>query len=58
MSTQTLKERFHRIIGYIETRSDGTQVIKDDKFRILGYCEPKQNQTKNEFFALLVMEIC
>ena len=47
MSTQTLKDASYRIIGYIETRSDGVQVIKSPNYRILGYYNPRSNQTKN-----------
>lgn len=53
MSTQTLKDSKFRIIGYIETRPDGTQVGKDDKFRIKGYYDPKSNKTKDAKFRIV-----
>jgi hypothetical protein len=36
MSTQTLKDKNSSIIGYIETRSDGTQVGKTRNSIIVG----------------------
>ena len=36
MSRITLKDKHFRIIGYIETRSDGVHVGKDAHFRIVG----------------------
>lgn len=53
MSTQTLKDAHYRIIGYIETRSDGVQVIKNAQYRILGYFDPQYNQTKNEHYQIV-----
>jgi hypothetical protein len=47
MSNQTLRDRNYNIIGYIETRSDGTRVGKDKQGRIKGYYDPKRNQTKD-----------
>jgi hypothetical protein len=47
MSTQTLKDSRHSIIGYIETRPDGTQVGKDARHSIKGYYDPKTNKTKD-----------
>lgn len=44
---QTIKDRNHRIIGYIETRSDGTQVAKDATHRILGYYEARNDRTED-----------
>ena len=53
MSTQVLKDAHYRIIGYVETRSDGVQVIKNAHYRILGYYDPRQNQTKNEHYQIV-----
>lgn len=47
MSRQTLKDSSSRIIGYIETRSNGTQVIMDSSSRVKGYYDPKTNTTKD-----------
>ena len=48
-----LKDSHHHIIGYIETRSDGTQVGRDAHRRIMGYFEPRTNQTKDAHFKLV-----
>lgn len=53
MSRITLKDKHFRIIGYIETRSDGVHVGKDADFRIVGYYEPKTNQTKDSHFRIV-----
>lgn len=53
MSTQTLKDAHYRIIGYIETRSDGVQVIKNAHYHTLGYFDPKYNQTRNEHYQIV-----
>ena len=45
MSTQILKDSRFRIVGYIETRSDGKQVATDSRYRIVGYYDPKTNKT-------------
>ena len=47
MSTQVLKDKNSSIIGYIETRSDGTQVGKNRNSSIVGYYDPRTNKTKN-----------
>lgn len=47
MSRQTLKDKNHRIIGYIEQRSDGTLVGLDANHRIKGYYMPKTNKTED-----------
>ena len=53
MSTQTLKDSSHRVIGYIETKSDGTQVIKDSSYRVKGYYDPRTNQTKDSSYRIV-----
>lgn len=53
MSTQTLKDSNYRIIGYIETKSDGTQVIKDSNYRVKGYYDSKSNQTKDSNYRVV-----
>lgn len=53
MSTQTLKDSKYRIIGYIETRPDGTQVGKDEKYRVKGYYDPKTNKTKDANYRIV-----
>jgi hypothetical protein len=53
MSTQTLKDSHYRVIGYIETKSDGTQVAKDSHYRVVGYYDPKTNKTKDEHYRVI-----
>lgn len=53
MSTQTLKDSRYNIIGYIETRSDGTQVGKDSRYNIKGYYDPKTNKTKDSRYNIV-----
>lgn len=53
MSTQTLKDRHYRIIGYIETKSDGSQVGKDAHYRVKGYYDPRTNQTKDAHYRIV-----
>jgi len=53
MSTQVLKDRNSKILGYIEIKPDGSQVGKDYYQRIKGYYNPKTNQTK-DFYQRVV----
>lgn len=53
MTTQVIKDAQFRIIGYIDTRSDGTQVAKNAQFHIVGYYEPRMNCTKDERFHII-----
>lgn len=47
MSTQTLQDANHRIIGYIETMSDGQQMLQDANHLILGYFDPSGDITQD-----------
>ena len=53
MTRQTLKDAHFRVIGYIETRSDGVRVGKDAHFRVVGYHDPRTNQTKDAHFRVV-----
>jgi hypothetical protein len=53
MNTQTLKDSHYRVIGYIETKADGTQVAKDSHYRVVGYYDPKTNKTKDEHYLVI-----
>ena len=53
MTTQTLKDASYRIIGYIDTRSDGAQTGKDAQYRIVGYYDPKSNNTKDGQYRIV-----
>ena len=45
MSRETLKDRNFRIIGYIDTDSQGKKKILDPNYRVIGYFDPKANKT-------------
>lgn len=47
MAPQTLRDRNHRVIGYLETRSDGLLVLKNANHQTLGYYDAQRNETKN-----------
>ena len=53
MSTQTLKDKNYRVIGYIDTQPDGKQVGKDANYRVKGYYDPKANQTKDANYRVV-----
>lgn len=53
MSIETIKDTYYRIVGYIETRADGTQVAKDARYRIVGYFDPRRNETKDAHYRLV-----
>ena len=53
MSTHTLKDANYRVIGYIETGSDGAQVIKNEAYQVLVYYDSRQNQTKNARYQVI-----
>jgi len=53
MSTQTLKDSHYNVIGFIETKSDGTQVGKDVHYQIKGYYDPKTNKTKDARYNIV-----
>lgn len=45
MSREILKDRNFRIIGYIDTDSQGKKKILDPNYRVLGYFDPRTNRT-------------
>ena len=53
MTTQTLKDSSYRIIGYIETRSDGAQIGKNAQYHIVGYYDPKGDNTKDSQYRIV-----
>lgn len=46
-TTETIKDFYNRIIGYIETDNHGNKVAKDFYRRILGYYDKDTNTTKD-----------
>ncbi|MGZ8287777.1 MAG: hypothetical protein ACXW2U_02470 [Telluria sp.] len=53
MQRQTLKDSRHRIIGFIDTASDGRQTARDQRFHVVGYYEPQTNLTKDGRFRVV-----
>ena len=47
MSTHTLKDEHCRIIGYIDTRLDGSQVGKNAHYHIGGDYDPTADTSKD-----------
>lgn len=47
MSTKTIKDRYQRTLGYIETQSNGRQRALDASRRTLGFYNPHQDTTKD-----------
>lgn len=45
MSRITLQDARYHILGYIDSRSDGTLVGMNARFQIVGYYNPRQNIT-------------
>lgn len=50
MHRQTLKDAHYRIIGYIDTASDGRQTARDARFHTVGYYDPHIDITKDHRF--------
>lgn len=48
MSRRILKDARHRIIGYIDTKSDGRQTGRDERLRIVAHDDPRSNITRDE----------
>lgn len=48
MNVQTIQDKNHKTIGYIETDSQGRQTIKDKNHSTKGYYDPKTNVTKDK----------
>lgn len=47
---QTLKDARFRVLGYLDTDSDGGQALADAQGRRLGSYDPKTNATKDAQF--------
>ena len=53
-TTQTIKDFYNRIIGYIETdETTGDKVAKDFYRRVIGYYDKKTNTTK-DFYKRII----
>lgn len=47
MSSETIKDRYQRTLGYIETQPTGKQRALDANRRTLGFYDPQQDITKD-----------
>lgn len=47
MTRQDLRDRNNNLIGYINTRSDGTQEGRDKNNNLKGSFNPKSNETRD-----------
>ena len=45
VSRQTIRDRNDRVLGYIETLSDGRQKATDRNSKLLGWFDPHRNVT-------------
>ena len=53
ITKRTLKDRNYRVIGYIETKSDGTEIGKNAAYKVVGYYDPAKNQTKDRNYRIV-----
>ncbi len=53
MSTQILKDAQYRIVGYIDTKADGSQIGKTAQYKIVGYYDPCSNITKDAHYRMV-----
>ena len=53
MTSEVIRNRSFQLMGFVETRSDGTQVAKDRNHRILGYFNPKSNDTRDATYKVI-----
>jgi hypothetical protein len=53
MSRRAIKDRSHRILGYVETMSDGRQKALDVTFRTLGYYDPRRDVTQDASYRVI-----
>lgn len=47
MTTETLRDNLQRIVGYIETHTDGSKIGRDSSHVIKGYYDPGTNITRD-----------
>ena len=47
MSRETLRDSHLKLLGYIETDSNGKQTGRDAHLRLMGYYDPRTNQTRD-----------
>ena len=50
---RTLKDAQFRILGHLDTETNGRQILKDAQFRTLGYYEPSGDLTKDARYRIV-----
>ncbi len=50
MSTQILKDRWYKTIGYVDTQADGKLVFMDASYNVLGYYDPETDETRDSSY--------
>jgi len=53
MITNTIKDRYHNIIGFEEVKDNGDKVMKDRYHNIVGFYFKAQNVTKDRYHNLI-----
>lgn len=53
MATETVKDFYGKILGYIETSSNGDKTIRDFYRKILGYYRKDRNVTTDFYGKIL-----
>jgi hypothetical protein len=48
MSRITLRDRLHRVVGYIDTLPDGRVSGRDRMFRLVGHYDPRTDTTSDK----------
>ena len=58
MAETTIRDFMGRIIGFIETDSQGNKTVRDFQRRILGFYDAKQNVTQDFYRRIIARGDC
>ena len=53
MSRETIRDFYNRILGYVETDSNGNKTVRDFYNRILGYYDVRNNVTRDFYNKII-----
>jgi hypothetical protein len=53
VTKQAIRDPNYKLLGYIETLSDGRQQATDANYKTLGYFDPKRNVTMDTNYRVL-----
>ena len=53
MTRQVLKDARYRIVGYIDSTSDGRQKGLNARYEVVGHYDPARNETKDARFRVV-----